>query len=182
MSTATWSQTVRRDLTGAVLRTVALALMWAALWADLSLATLAAGVLIAVGVQAVFPAMAPRPTAHLNPVATGRLLVVFSWMLLTANLSVLGRILSPRLDLHPLVVDVDLPPCSDAVATVVANAITLTPGTLTLDVARHDDGIGLLVHSLDATDVEVVRADVLRLYELTVAAFPRGAPGPRGDH
>lgn len=169
----------RGDLVGALLRTVGLALMWAALWADLTIGTLVTGVLVAVGVQAVFPSMSPRPTAQINLLGTARLAGVFTWMLITANLSVARRVLSPRLSIHPLVVDVDLPPCSDAVATVVANAITLTPGTLTLDIGRHDDGIGLLVHNLDATDPDAVRADVLRLYDLVVAAFPAGAATPK---
>lgn len=167
--------TRRRDVAGILLRTAVLALMWAALWADLDLGTLVAGVLVAIGVQAVFVTMSPRPPARINPLATLRLGLVFTWMLITANLSVMARVLSPRMSIHPLVVDVDLPPCSDAVATVVANAITLTPGTLTLDIGRHDDGVGLLVHNLDATDPEAVRADVLRLYDLVAAAFPSGA-------
>ncbi|HUG83429.1 MAG TPA: Na+/H+ antiporter subunit E [Euzebya sp.] len=163
----------RRDVVGALARTVGLALMWAALWADLTIGTLVAGLLVAIGVQAVFPSMSPRPIAgRINLLAAVHLAGVFTWMLITANLSVAARVLSPRLSIHPLVVDVDLPPCSDAVATVIANAITLTPGTLTLDIGRHDDGVGLLVHNLDATDPDAVRADVLRLYDLVVAAFP----------
>ncbi|CAN5442791.1 Na+/H+ antiporter subunit E [soil metagenome] len=164
----------RDDIIGAVLRTVGLALMWAALWADLSIGTLTAGALVAIGVQVVFPALAPRPTGRVNPVAVVKLGLVFTWMLITANLSVMGRVLAPRLTINPLVVDVDLPHCSDAVATVVANAVTLTPGTLTLDVNRHDDGVALLVHNLDAADPEAVRADVRKLYDLVVAAFPAG--------
>lgn len=160
---------------GLALRTAGLALMWGALWADLSVGTLLAGALVAVGVQVVFPTLSPRPTARVNPAALLRLAVVFSWMLLTANLAVVRRVLSPRLAINPAVIDVDLPSCSDAVATVVANAVTLTPGTLTLDVTRDGDGVALLVHTLDAADPAAVREDVLRLYDLVAAAFPAGA-------
>lgn len=165
----------RGDLVGATLRTAGLALMWAALWGDLRGGTLAAGALVAVGVQLAFPALAPRPTGRVHVGALAKLGVVFAWMLITANLAVLRRVATPRLTLRPRVVDVELPACSDAVATVVANAVTLTPGTLTLDVARGADTVTLTVHNLDAADPEAVRADVRALYELAAAAFPAGA-------
>jgi multisubunit Na+/H+ antiporter MnhE subunit len=166
---------------GIVIRTLALALMWGALWADLGLATLTTGVLVAIGVQAVFPALAPHPSGRVNVLAVIRLLAIFSAMLVTANLAVLRRVLAPRIAITPAVVEVDLPICTDAVATVVANAVTLTPGTLTLDVSRLPDGVRLLVHNLDADDPEAVRADVMRLYDLVDAAFPSGPRPVRTD-
>lgn len=164
--------TVRSSSTGVVVRTALLALMWGALWGDLSIGTLSAGVLVAIGVHAVFPALAPLPSGRVNPLAALRLAAVFSAMLVTANLSVLRRALSPRLSITPAVVEVDLPVCSDAVVTIVANAVTLTPGTLTLDVTDTGHGARLLVHNLDADDPDAVRADVMRLYDLVGAAFP----------
>lgn len=162
------------DLVGAFVRTAGLALMWAALWADLSPGTLAAGALVAVGVQFAFPTLSPRPTGHVNLLALVKLGVIFAWMLITANLTVLRLVATPRLSLSPRVVEVHLPPSTDAVVTVVANAVTLTPGTLTLDVVRTRDGETLAVHTLNATDPDAVQADVLALHRLVVAAFPTG--------
>ncbi|HVM15772.1 MAG TPA: Na+/H+ antiporter subunit E [Egibacteraceae bacterium] len=164
------------NLVGTLVRTIGLALMWAALWGDVSLGTFTAGAMVALGAQAAFPALAPRPPGRVNVFGLAKLGVVFAWMLVTANLSVTRRVFSPRVSLSPLVVDVALPPCSDAVATVVANAVTLTPGTLTLDLARTADTVVLTVHDLDANGPEDVRADVRALYELAAAAFPTGAP------
>lgn len=171
----------RGDRAGALVRTAGLAFVWAALWADFTAPTLTAGLVIAVSVQVMFPGLAPRPTGRIRPLAAAKLGAVFAWMLITANLAVLWRVVNPRLSLHPLVVEVPLPPASDAVITVVANAVTLTPGTLTLDVDRAPSGVTLTVHNLDATDEEAVRADVLGLYELVAAAFPAGAATPRKE-
>lgn len=165
----------QHHLVSPVLHTVALALMWAALWGDFRAGTLLAGAMVAIGVQLAFPALAPRPTGRVNPIAAAKLGVVFAWMLITANLAVTRRVFSPRLALTPRVVRVLLPTSSDAVATVVANAVTLTPGTLTLDVARTPEGVLLAVHNLDAEDPDTVRADIRYLYELASAAFPTGA-------
>jgi multicomponent Na+:H+ antiporter subunit E len=168
---------LRRDPMGLFLRSLGLALMWGALWGDLGAGTLLAGVGVALGVQLVFPGLAPQAAGRVAPIALLRLVAVFTWMLVVANLSVVRRVLAPTITIDPGVVDVDLPPCSDAVVTVVANAVTLTPGTLTLDVQRTDDGVQLLVHNLDAGDPDGVRADVRRLYDLVAAAFPAGAAG-----
>jgi multicomponent Na+:H+ antiporter subunit E len=62
---------------------------------------------------------------------------------------------------------------SDALVTLVANSITLTPGTATIDVREHEDGSPptLYVHVLHFGDVESIRRDVLRLEQLAVRAF-----------
>lgn len=163
-----------RKVAGALPRTVGLAFMWGALWGDLGAATLTAGVLVAIGVQLAFPALAPLPIERVNIAALAKLGLVFTWMLITANLAVTRLVFSPRVALSTLVVEVTLPPSSDAVATVVANAVTLTPGTLTLDVRRTADAVVLVVHNLDASDADTVRADVLDLHRMAAAAFPSG--------
>jgi multicomponent Na+:H+ antiporter subunit E len=62
---------------------------------------------------------------------------------------------------------------SDGIVTVVANAVTLTPGTLTVDVHEPGDDTPptIYVHVLQFDDVESVRRDVLRLEQLAVRAF-----------
>jgi multicomponent Na+:H+ antiporter subunit E len=61
---------------------------------------------------------------------------------------------------------------SDRLLTLLANAISLTPGTLTLEVNRQQST--LYVHVLDvgsgAGAVERVRADILRVERLAVCA------------
>ena len=83
-----------------------------------------------------------------------------------ANLSLAAVVLDPRLPIEPSLVRVPRP--AGAVGTaLLANAITLTPGTLTVDVA--DDH--LLVHALTAE----TRADLLSWSVVRAAAFVTGA-------
>jgi multicomponent Na+:H+ antiporter subunit E len=68
------------------------------------------------------------------------------WLLVEivlSNLQVARIVLAPRLPVDPLVVRVPAP-TDDLAATVYANSITLTPGTVTLDV---DEG-EMIVHAL----------------------------------
>ena len=83
-----------------------------------------------------------------------------------ASFQVLSIVLDPRLPIAPEVVRQRVAFESDAERSAYANAITVTPGTLTLDV----DGDTFVVHCLDrrlAGDVLGGRlaADVERLFE-----------------
>ena len=79
--------------------------------------------------------------------------------LLVANLSVARVVVSPSLPIDPAVVEVPLRVESDAAVTTIANSITLTPGTLTMD--YDADANSLYVHSLSGTDI----LDPIRTWE-----------------
>lgn len=90
-----------------------------------------------------------------------RYLLVFLWELLTANVDVAYRVLHPRMPIDPDVIAVPLRVESDAAVTTIANSITLTPGTLTMD---HDSETNTLyVHAL-VGDVDRV-VDPIRTWE-----------------
>jgi multicomponent Na+:H+ antiporter subunit E len=88
-----------------------------------------------------------------------RLFVVFLWDLLTSSIQVARAVISPRDITRPRLVIVPLEARSDVEVTLVANFISLTPGTLSVDVG--EDGRTLLVHDLFAGDSgDGTRADV----------------------
>jgi len=74
------------------------------------------------------------------------LFAYFLWDLLVSSLLVARAVLSPRDITRPRMVTIPLNVRSDAGITMVANFITLTPGTLTVDVSP--DRSTLLVHDL----------------------------------
>jgi multicomponent Na+:H+ antiporter subunit E len=76
-----------------------------------------------------------------------RLLAYAPWLLReiwTANLQVVRVVLDPRLPIDPVVVRVPTRYATDLARVTLANSITLTPGTVTLDV----DGETLVVHAI----------------------------------
>lgn len=89
-------------------------------------------------------------------------LLVFLKDLLLANLSVARIVLSPSLPIDPVVVEVPLRVQSDAAVTTIANSITLTPGTLTMD--YDADNNSLYVHGLAAPDQASI-VDPIRTWE-----------------
>jgi multicomponent Na+:H+ antiporter subunit E len=66
------------------------------------------------------------------------------WEILKASLQVMWIILDPRLPIHPHLIRVKAGQRSDLGQVIYANSITLTPGTISLDV-RNDR---ILVHAL----------------------------------
>lgn len=79
---------------------------------------------------------------------------VFTKEILVANLDVAYRVVSPNMPLEPQVIFVPLRVQTSLGVTTIANSITITPGTVTLD---HDpDENGLYVHTIDGRDPEDV--------------------------
>jgi multicomponent Na+:H+ antiporter subunit E len=89
-------------------------------------------------------------------------LLAFLWELLTANFDVAYRVLSPSMPIDPDVIVVPLRVESDLAITTIANSITLTPGTLTMD--YDDDRNALYVHAIDGRDPASV-VDPIRTWE-----------------
>ena len=76
------------------------------------------------------------------------------WEVLKANFDVAYRVLNPRLPIRPGIVRIRTRLRSETGLTFLANSITLTPGTMTVDIDQ-DEGI-LYIHWIDvrSTDVE----------------------------
>jgi len=70
---------------------------------------------------------------------------VFIWKLLLANFDVARRVLSPKIPLNPGIVKIKTGLKGDFGKLTLANSITLTPGTLSIDV----EGDSLYVHTVD---------------------------------
>jgi multicomponent Na+:H+ antiporter subunit E len=89
--------------------------------------------------------------------AAPRFLRYLPWLLraiVVANIEVVRIVLHPRLPIEPEVVRVRTPLQGDLAITALANSITLTPGTVTLDV----EGNVLTVHALTAAGGRAVEA------------------------
>lgn len=78
---------------------------------------------------------------------------VFLWEMIKANLDVAYRVAHPNLPINPGIVKVKTSLKSDTGLTFLANSITLTPGTMTVDVDQENGY--LYVHWIDVKDKEL---------------------------
>jgi multicomponent Na+:H+ antiporter subunit E len=150
-----------------------LTLVWVALWEEASAANLLSGLAVAVSSLLLFGRHVPQGAGgRLHPVAAAHFAAYFAWKLVEASALLAWEVVTPRNRIVEGIVAIPVRGVSDTVTTVVANAISLTPGTVTLEVA-HDPTV-LYVHVLHLHDVEAVRRDVLHLEALAIRAF--GSP------
>jgi multicomponent Na+:H+ antiporter subunit E len=151
-----------------VLLTGWLLVVWLALWGQATTANILSGVAVAVGVQFV-PRHHHGGRFAFRPVAALRFLLYFVRQLVTASIVVAAEVATRRNRINTGIVAVPLRGASDALVTLVADAVTLTPGTLTVQVMR--DPPTLYVHVLHLKDVEEVRRSIRRTEVLAVRAF-----------
>lgn len=157
-----------------------LALTWMFLNGDFSLHGLLVGV--SLGFLCIaFIQHVPRKDRHVRAVLGSiRLLASFLKELVLANLQLARDVLRPELPFHPQHLRLDVRDLGRTQTVLLANLISLTPGTITVD--AEDDGSALYVHTLYAADPEAVQAQIRRLADLILRASgepPRAPDLPR---
>lgn len=93
-------------------------------------------------------------------------LAFFIWELILANLRVAYYVLMPDYRMRSAIVAIPLDIQTDLEITVLANLITLTPGTLSLDVSP--DRKTLFVHTMYLIDADSFRREIKVQYERRV--------------
>jgi multicomponent Na+:H+ antiporter subunit E len=146
--------------------------VWSALWVDLSPANVLAGVLVGLVTIWLVPLRRPERVVPIRPVAALYFAFYFLWSLVKASAIVAWEVVTPRNRIHQGIVAVPLTTHSPGLITVIGNSISLTPGTLTLEIRQEPPT--LYVHVLHLRTLEDVRADIHRLERIVLRAF-----GPR---
>lgn len=104
--------------------------------------------------------------AHLfSPVRLAAMVIyclgVFMWELIKANVNMARLVLSPKMKYNAGIIRV---PGSEKIKSMyglamVANSITLTPGTITLDISEDEDGNNYYyIHWVDVTETDREKA------------------------
>ena len=146
-----------------------LALVWAAITGNFTALNLllgaAIGALTALLLRNWFAS--PRVLRRLRRIAS--LVLLFVWELLVSAVRVAIIVVTPDIKsaLRPGIIAFPLTVKSDAEITLLANMITLTPGTLSVDVA--DDRSVLYVHTLHLVDRETLIAEIANGFERKIA-------------
>jgi multicomponent Na+:H+ antiporter subunit E len=158
-----------------------LVVLWQLLWRDVSFANIVGGLVVAAVVTVVRPGRERLSAGHtMRPLRLVIFLGYFAWLLVVSNLVVAREIVTRRDYIRSGIVAVPLAGTAELVTTVLADAMTLTPGTLSLEV-RQDPPM-LYVHVLHVRDVEGVRRDILRLQRLVLRAIGPADALRRPDH
>ena len=142
--------------------------VWLLLTWSLDTQMLIAGVIASIIVAVLFHEIMPKEhKVFISPVRMFWLLLyvpVFFYYMLMANFDVVYRALHPKMPIKPGIVKIKTKLKTDSGITALANSITLTPGTLTVDLT--DDGF-LYVHwiNVKSDDVEQATKFIAKRFE-----------------
>ncbi|MEZ4598238.1 MAG: Na+/H+ antiporter subunit E [Syntrophotaleaceae bacterium] len=145
---------------------VFLPLIWMALTGNFSLGNFFLG--FALGSLALWIS---HPTGegvplifYLHKIFLGsRFIAFFLWEILLSALRIAFDVVTPVHHMRPAVLAIPLELESDLGITFLANVITLTPGTLSLDVS--DDRKTLYIHAMYVDDPEKFKRDLKNKFE-----------------
>ena len=142
---------------------ICLALAWAAVSGSFSMPNLILGFVL--GMVVLF--LIREQVGTLGYLSRARklmsLMLLFLVELAKSAAKVAKLALTPNLDLKPGFFAYELKTDHDFEITILANLITLTPGTLSVDVS--EDKKFLYVHAVTIDDVEAMREDIANGFE-----------------
>jgi len=130
-----------------------LAFVWMVLTDAGSVSALVSGFVLGFGALWLAQPLYGQPGMYfLRSFRVAQLALFFAWDLVKSSISVAGAVLLPGRVTQSGIIDMPLDVKSDVEILLVANLISLTPGTLSLDVS--EDRKTLYIHAIFAADPE----------------------------
>jgi multicomponent Na+:H+ antiporter subunit E len=149
-----------------------LVLVWNLLWGTWSWANLISGLVVALVVTTLLPLPPVVGGVRVHPVRLLRLVGYFLVDLVVSAAQVAWLTVRPRGISRSAILRVPLRTDSDLLLTIVAESVTLVPGSIVIDLDREEKALVLhVLHVEDRSDVERRRASVLAQEERVVRAL-----------
>lgn len=142
---------------------VLLALVWTAVTGSFSFLNFGFGFLLAIVALSLIREQVGSVGYFSRARRVISLFLLFIYELILSAWRVATLVLSPRMVIKPGIIAYPLKLDRDFEITMLANLITLTPGTLSVDVS--DDRRILYVHAIDASDPDATRRDIAEGFE-----------------
>jgi multicomponent Na+:H+ antiporter subunit E len=141
--------------------------LWIALVWSVELPDIITGVIVSLLIVWLFSDIFPAElTKLMNPVRIFWSILyipVFLWHVIKSNFDVAYRVFHPEIPIHPGIVKVKSTLKNELARTFLANSITLTPGTLTIDFI--DDNIYVHWINIISDDPEVETRLIVNKFE-----------------
>ena len=135
-----------------------LAMVWALLQGELNARHIVIGFVIGYLIIGLNQRILGSRNYSLKVIQVIAFILFTAWEIFTASLAVARAILQPRPHMRPAVVAVPLTVQSERGIVLLSNLITLSPGTLTLDIST--DRRTLYVHTLDLDSPDAFRRKI----------------------
>ncbi len=157
-----------------------LSIVWLALQGSFSIADFIVGLLMSLLVvyasrRNLFGGRLQSHEVFTSPAGVGPARLAWNWIrfgtfslwsIIKSNIDVARVVLSPKMPIKPGIIGIPLDVRSERGMTILANIITLTPGTVSLDISS--DRKTLYIHTLDVGNVENLRREIKEDFERRV--------------
>ncbi|NTE55497.1 Na+/H+ antiporter subunit E [Agrobacterium tumefaciens] len=138
--------------------------IWLAITGSVTPANIVFGLIISALALGLIRHQIPRGNNHrLRAMRVLSLVLLFFKELALSAWKVAMLVTRPKLDVKPGIFAYPLTVTTDFEITLLANLITLTPGTLSVDVSA--DRKTLYVHAIDCSDIDAARSDIRNGFE-----------------
>lgn len=137
---------------------ILLALVWVALTGHFTPANFVVGIVLAYVVLWLVQRTLGPSSYFVKVRQVLGFIAFFIWELIKSNFRVAYDVLTPRHHMRPGVVAIPLDAKTDFEITLLSSLITLTPGSLSLDVSA--DRRALYIHAMYIKDVEAFRQEI----------------------
>ncbi len=136
--------------------TLILVVVWVLMWGSASPANLLTGLAVAVSLFVLYPSQLPMwPTRRFRFGGVAVLVGTFAFDLIVSNFWLVIAALGPSRKVQTALVWVDLQFDDPALLTMITNITALTPGSMVVRAAHHDDGRPTVqIHCLSTHDPE----------------------------
>lgn len=142
---------------------VIILLLWVGLNNASSLAHFILALILAVSLPILTQRFWPEPSVKIKLLPATRLFCVVLWDILIASIDVAKLVLGPLDKIKPAFIEVPLNMQDPFVGTLLASIVSLTPGTVSIDIDRSR--WVLQVHALNVEDVEALIESIKVRYE-----------------
>ncbi len=141
---------------------ILLALLWTAVNGSFTIATFGMGFLVGYGIMLLVSTAFGRSRYHVRIIQALRFFAFYIKEVILSSLRVAHDVLTPRAHMNPGVIALKLDARSAVEITALANLISLTPGSLTMDVSRDRRTLYFHAMYIDDDDVAAVRRAIKR--------------------
>ncbi len=143
-------------------------LVWFLITLNFNLAGIIFGVILSL-ITAIFAGgilIVTKRKFHLGRIIyTIAYIIKLFWEMLKANFNVAWIVIHPELPVKPGIVRVKTKLKRDSALTMLANSITLTPGTLTVDINKDKNVLYVHWIYVESTDIEVSTEEIGSRFE-----------------
>ena len=145
---------------------VLLTIVWLLLNHSLSPGHVVLGVLLGVVIPLFTQRFFPEPVYLARLGTLAKLVATVMWDIVVASFAVARLALEPTARLNPRFVRIPVSLDDDFALTALASTISLTPGTVSAEIAPQRDS--LLIHALDVVDEDALVRAIKERYEAPI--------------